>query len=397
MKDSFELTGRSVYSGEGITLSIRDDRVSDVRPCPLSPGAPYLAPGFLDMQVNGYAGLDYNAPRLEHEHIRGITRLLAASGTTRHVPTFVTGPADRVRAGLRVLARALELDPELAAAIPGVHIEGPYISPEDGPRGAHDGRYARDPDYEEFMSWQEAAGGRVRIVTLAPERKGALEFIARVTRQGVVAAIGHSAASPERIREAVEAGATLSTHLGNGSHHLLPRLRNYLWEQLAEDRLRAGFIADGFHLPPAVVKVLFRVKGIQRLILVSDAAAPGGRPPGLYKWDAVDVRVFEDGHLGVEGTETLAGSGHLLDRGVAQCVRFTGCSLAEAVGLCTANPAALLGLPPVPSELAPGLPADLTQFRFQPGAETLVVEKTLLQGRPVYARPPGTAAPGTAV
>ncbi|MBN1836087.1 MAG: amidohydrolase family protein [Spirochaetales bacterium] len=391
MNESFELTGVWVYTGKGVSLSIRGERVVAVRPCPLPPGAPYLSPGFLDGQVNGYAGMDYNAPQLDPKHVAGIVAVLAASGTTRHLPTFVTAPGEKIRAGLRTLSLALETDPQLAAAVPGVHIEGPYICAEDGPRGAHDARYVRDPDFGEFMSWQEAAGGRIRIVTLAPERKGALEFIERVSGQGVIAAIGHCACAPERVREAVEAGALLSTHLGNGSHPLIPRLRNYIWEQLAEDRLWAGIIADGFHLPPAVLKVFLRVKGLGRLLLVSDAAALGGHRPGLHKWGAIDVQVFEDGHLGVAGTEILAGAGHLLDRGVAQFVRATGCSIGEAVRLCTLNPARLLGAPEQPSSAdpTPGMAADLVQFRWSPGAEALVVDKTLFRGRLAYARSPG--------
>ena len=159
----------------------------------------------------------------------------------------------------------------------------------------------------------------------------------------------------------------------------------------AEDRLHAGIIADGYHLPASVLKVFLRAKGLERLILVSDAAVMGGKPPGVYKWDAIDVQVFDDGHLGLAGTEYLAGAGHLLDRGVAQFVRATGCSLAEAVRLCTVNPALLFGLPAVHDEPAAGMPANLTRFTWRPDSEILAVDKTLLGGRLLYSREGGSA------
>jgi N-acetylglucosamine-6-phosphate deacetylase len=226
----------------------------------------------------------------------------------------------------------------------------------------------------------------LKIVTLAPERTGAIPFIRSLVEAGVTPAIGHTGASPERILEAVEAGARLSTHLGNGSHAQLPRLRNYLWEQLASDALGAGIIADGYHLPHSVIKVFHRVKGRERLILVSDVGPMGGLESGVHKWGNIDVEVHPDGHLGLPGTEFLAGAGHLLDRGVAQFLRATGTSLEETLYLVTLGPASLLGLPehragsqgagepallPLPEV---GEPADLVQFRYEAGTDALAVE-----------------------
>jgi hypothetical protein len=176
---------------------------------------------------------------------------------------------------LRIISAARRHDPQIAAAIPGIHIEGPYISAEDGPRGAHDPAYIRDPDVIEFKQWQEAADGKIALVTIAPERRGALDFIRQVVACGVATAIGHTAADPATIRQAIMAGARLSTHLGNGSHGQIPRLNNYLWEQLAADELMASIIADGFHLPASVLKVISPRKGLDKLILVSDVALLG--------------------------------------------------------------------------------------------------------------------------
>jgi N-acetylglucosamine-6-phosphate deacetylase len=243
----------------------------------------------------------------------------------------------------------------------------------------------RDPDPGEFREWQAAARGNIKIVTLAPERAGAIAFIENLRREGVIPAIGHTAASPEIVRDAVAAGARLSTHLGNGSHANLPRLRNYLWEQLARDELCAGVICDGFHLPPAVVKTIYRVKGPQRTILVSDAALLGGYKSGLYKWGRLDVEVFPDGHLGLPGTTLLAGAAHLLDWDIPRFCEFTGASLGEAIRLCTENPARLLEPEENASPLGAGSPANLTIFSppEKPGGP-LRIHEVFRRGRRVY-------------
>ncbi len=378
------LRGRSIYNDEGISLSLENGRIADVQPAEIPPDAPYVSPGFFDLQVNGYAGNDYNSPDLSTAEIRRIVDLLAESGTTGHLATVITGPTKRIESNLRTIAGAIAADSLLAEAIRGIHLEGPYISAEEGARGAHQAKYVHDPDFDEFQGWQEACGNRIKIITLAPERKGALEFIERVSRGGTIVAIGHTGSSAQRIMEAVEAGARMSTHLGNGSHSMVPRLQNYIWEQLAEDRLHAGIISDGYHLPAAVVKVIARAKGLRRLILVSDVAVMGGKEPGVYEWDGVAVRVYEDGHLGLADAEFLAGAGHLLDRCIAQFIRFTGVRIDEAVRLCTTNPAQFLGLQPAGEGFSAGLPADLTLFRWNPGADKLEVEKTVLGGDVLY-------------
>jgi N-acetylglucosamine-6-phosphate deacetylase len=335
------------------------------------------------MQVNGFQGSDYSLDDLDLNHIERIVASLAESGVTGHVPTIVTRPRERIVRNLRVISQARKESSLLAATIPAIHIEGPFISHEDGPRGAHDPRYVRDPDFDEFLEWQDAAGGLVKMVTLAPERRGALEFIGKLASAGVVASIGHSAASPEQIREAVAAGASFSTHLGNGSHASLPRLRNYLWEQLADDRLSVGMIADGFHLPEAVVKVILRAKGLEKIVLVSDVSLPGGWEPGVYRWGNLDVEVHPDGHVGLKGTSFLAGAGHRLDHDIATFMKFTGVPLFDTLKLCTRTPARILGLPSSAGRLEAGASADLTLFRYD-GQNPLKVETTVIAGQRIH-------------
>ena len=347
--------GISVFTGEPVDVEVHGEYIQKVNPLIIRGHFPYISPGFLDIQVNGYMGNDYSLEDLSEEQIAKIVFHLNRSGTTQHVPTIITTPRERILRNLKVITKAIQNSNDIARAISGIHIEGPFISPADGPRGAHNAAYVRPPNFNEFKEWQEAAEGRITIVTLAPEWEGALEFIQEITSMGVKAAIGHTAAPPDRIKAAVEAGARLSTHLGNASHPLIPRLRNYLWEQLAEDRLMAGIICDGFHLPKSVVQVFTRAKGVDRLILVSDAAYLGGLNPGLYRWNEIEVRVFDDGHLGLPGTESLAGAAHLLDWDIPRFMEFTGFSLSETIPLCTRDPGRTQGFLDNYGRLEPGL------------------------------------------
>jgi len=375
--------GISVFTRELIDVKVQGKFIQEVTPSKTKGPLPYISPGFLDIQVNGYMGNDYSLEDFSIDQMSKIISHLNRSGATQHVPTIITSPRERILRNLRIICQAMRDSEDIAHAIAGIHLEGPFISPNDGPRGAHNGAYVRPPDLNEFKEWQEAAEGRIAIVTLSPEWEGAIEFIKAISFAGVTAAIGHTAATPDQIGAAVEAGARLSTHLGNASHPMIPRLRNYIWEQLAEDRLMAGIICDGFHLPKSVVQVFMRAKGLDRLILVSDAAYLGGLKPGLYKWNDVEVQVFDDGHLGLPGKETLAGAAHLLDWDIPRFMEFTGYSLGETIPLCTQNPARVLRAPENYGRLEPGAPANLVLFAYKPGDERLNIFKTIRSGQEV--------------
>jgi N-acetylglucosamine-6-phosphate deacetylase len=286
-------------------------------------------------------------------------------------------------AALRAVARACDEADWIERAIAGIHVEGPYISAEDGPRGAHPRDHVRAPDWGEFEAFQEAAGGRIRVVTLAPERPAALAFIERLSRTGVVAAIGHTAATPQDIRAAVLAGARLSTHLGNGAHATLPRHPNYIWAQLAEDALWASLIVDGHHLPPEVVKVFTRAKGPARCVLVSDAVWLADQPPGRYEFLGSAVEFTAGGKIRLGDSGYLAGSSLNLAAAVANLVRFTGVGVPDAVAAASRHPAILLGRPDLGS-LAPGSWADAVLARWSPGEGPLRVVETLAAGTTVY-------------
>ncbi len=376
--------GRSVEDGWPIAVRIDNGKILRVdRAEGKSEDAlPYLSCGIIDMQVNGYKGRGYSLEDFDRGQLAEMIGFLAASGTVQQIATVVTSPRERILRNLEIIAQTCREDADSAAAIPGIHLEGPFISSEDGPRGAHDLEFVRDPDLSEFLEWQDAADGKIIMVTLAPERRGSMVFIEELRERGVVAAIGHTSATPDIIRRAVASGARYSTHLGNGSHAMIPRHENNIWEQLASDELYMGLIPDGFHLPPAALKSFARAKGYAKTVLVSDVARMGGLDPGDYQWGAIGVRVHEDGHLNVIGTPFLAGAGHLLDWSIVQFMRASGCTLADALAMCTRNPAELLGLES--GSLDVGMPANLTLFDYGEGSERLRIRSAWRRGVEVF-------------
>jgi N-acetylglucosamine-6-phosphate deacetylase len=197
----------------------------------------------------------------------------------------------------------------------------------------------RPPDVNEFRRWQEATGGKIRLVTISPEWPGAPRYIEALAAADVVVSIGHTMASPQQIADAVSAGATMSTHLGNGSHNIIRRHPNYIWDQLAEDGLMASFIVDGIHLPASFVKAAVRAKSVARSVLVTDASSPAGAEPGRYTLGEQPVDLTKDGRVVLAGTDKLAGSALRMDRAVMNAVRLAGVALADAVAMATVNAA----------------------------------------------------------
>ena len=268
---------RHYATSRPVAVAVEAGRIASVTASDQSPEA-WIAPALFDPQINGCLGISFNSPALTPEQVRTVADVCREHGIGAFAPTLVTNGFDALRHGFATLAQALDADAELARRMPCFHLEGPYLSGDDGPRGAHPKEHTRDPDWDEFQKWQDAAGGKIRMVTVAPERNGALAFIERLTASGVVVAIGHTAATGAQIRDAVTAGAKTSTHLGNGCHAVLPRHDNYVWEQLANDDLWASVIADGHHLPPAVLKCFIRAKGVERTLLTCDAGSVRSTP-----------------------------------------------------------------------------------------------------------------------
>ncbi len=383
-----QLFGRRYDTGQPVRLDIAGGKITQAAACSPSPAEaerwPWIAPGWIDIQFNGYQGQEFSSSRLTPEKVAVLCQRMDAFGVAQFCPTLTTERLEVLGHSLRTIVAACDSSPEVARRVAGIHVEGPYISTQDGPRGAHPREHCRTPDWDEFQRLQEAAGGRIKILTMSVEFDASPAFVERVVGSGVVVGIGHTAADSQQIRAAVDAGARLSTHLGNGCHSMLPRHSNYIWDQLAEDRLTAGLIVDGHHLPPAVVKTFVRAKTPQRCILVSDMAGQAGLPAGRYRGDLCEVEVLPSGRLVVAGQrELMAGATLPIGAGVAYVMRFAGVSLAEAVRMAVHHPARLLGIEP--GDLHPGDPADLVQFNLtEPFADTddpgLVVLTTLVGG-----------------
>ncbi len=371
-------TGEPIRVEFGVAIEAVDDWVG-----PTDQIDTWIAPGFIDLQVNGFAGVDYCSGNSSLEEIGRSIREQFATGVTRIYPTVITGSEADMQAAFRNIVKAKRELPE-GDAFEAIHAEGPFISAETGPRGAHPVAQCRPPQIEEWKRMQGAAEGHIRLLTLSPEYEGTTKLIEQVVGEGVVVSIGHTKATTEQIADAVKAGATMSTHLGNGSHAVLPRHPNYIWDQLAEDKLTASFIADGIHVPANFLKVAIRAKGIERSVLVTDAVMPAGCEPGDYALGEIEVTLHPGDRVTLRGGNQLAGSALKMDVGVSYLMRMVGLSLREAVTMATTNAARVGRVGGRMRGLNPGERADLVEFSFDKKTKEIKVERTWLSGRLVY-------------
>jgi N-acetylglucosamine-6-phosphate deacetylase len=348
-----QLVGRSPSTGRTLRVSVANGLVAEIAETDVAADA-WLVPGFVDLQVNGWKGRDFNSDTVTVEDVTAVVEGLRHQGVTAFAPTLITGPETRIRHALSVIAAARADDPAVARAIPFVHVEGPHIGPRDGARGAHPPEHVRPPDIAEFERWDDVAPGLIGLVTLSPHSDAAPAYIAAISARGVAVSVGHTLADRAAIQTAITAGASLATHLGNGLPGLLPRHPNPLWSQLAADELTAMLIADGHHVPDEVLTVIARVKGGESCILVSDMVALAGLAPGRYRQPVGgDVELSATGRLSLAGTDLLAGAAAPLLAGVARMARL--CGLAVAVDMATRNPGNLM---PDHGQFRVGQPAD---------------------------------------
>ncbi|MDX1948470.1 MAG: amidohydrolase family protein [Pirellulaceae bacterium] len=368
-----------------VRISIADGRITRIEPAAEAPGLALVAPGFVDLQINGYGGIEFNDPKLTVDMARQAALSQDAFGVTAYLATLTTDSHAVLRHGLATIARAIREFPEVAARIPGIHLEGPFLSPDDGPRGAHPRQHIRPPDWREFRELQDAAEGKIKLLTISPEYDGSIEVIRRAADGGVLVAIGHTKATSDQIKAAVDAGARMSTHLGNGAHPQIRRHPNYIWDQLADDRLVACLITDGHHLPPAVIQSMIRAKTPRRVVLVSDITGMGGMPPGRYQTGLGELEVLASGKLvPASNPEILAGASLPIHVCVANVLRFGDVSLATAIDMAAVRPAELIGL--AGHTLDTGAPANLVLFELPTSAapDRLVIRATVNGGALVF-------------
>ena len=377
------IQARHYTTNEEIVVSFDDGSICDITPIVSnSEDSLFVAPGLVDLQVNGYGGQEFNDPELSTEKVLQICLAMDRDGVTQFCPTFTTQSFELLRHSMATVAEAIEEHSDIANRCSMLHLEGPYISREDGPRGAHPLAHVRPPCWDEFQKLQSAAIGKIGILTLSPEFPGVAQFIQQVVDSGVIVAIGHTAASSDQIAAAVDAGASMSTHLGNGAHGTIRRHPNYIWDQIAADELTCSLIADGHHLPTSVIKSIIRAKSPERCILVSDITGMGGMPPGQYTSTGLgDVEILENGRLVVPGqSQLLAGAALPLGTGIVTLLEKVGLDLRTAVDMASVGPAAI-----IQHELAPlavNAPVDLVFFQISDGV--FKVHTTVKQGRIVY-------------
>lgn len=375
------ISGKNPYTGASQTILHEQGVIRDILPGPESETC-WLGPGLVDIQINGYEGLDLNDQEFDASTVLQLAHSLQRVGVSTFLPTLITASEERIISGLQAIRQARAADPVVARMIPCVHVEGPSLSAESGPRGAHPADHIRPPALDEFRRWQAASDNLVGMLTISPHWDDSAAFIAALSQAGVHVAIGHTHASVEQIRAAVDAGASLSTHLGNGAHGNLRRHPNYLWAQLAEDRLHASFIADGHHLPADTLKVMLRAKGLERSILVSDTSGLGGMPPGIYHHPiGGEVSLSADGRLGVVGTEFLAGATLPLVANITHVIDHIGLTLGQVMQMATRNPGRFCGGRGV---LAVGAAADLLRFRWDGPGHPIAIDSLLIAGDTVF-------------
>ncbi|UJF18270.1 amidohydrolase family protein [Vibrio sp. SS-MA-C1-2] len=366
-----------IYCNDGLITKVETFETDDLESLPI------IAPGMVDLQVNGYAGVDYNTLPLNDNELLHSAYQLFSKGVTSFCPTIITNSDDNISSLILDLNRIKNSDKTLSDAIVGYHLEGPFISPKDGPRGAHNLNYVQAPNVELIKKWNTLSEGALKILTLSPEWDlGLDETINYCTNNNIKVAIGHSAASPDQIHRAVNLGASMSTHLGNGCELQIHRHHNYIWQQLAEDDLWSGVIADGFHLPATLLKVILRAKK-GKVFVTSDTTAFGGMDPGSYITHiGGEVILTEEGKLHLASNpELLAGSA----QSTLDCVNFLIeselCTPSEAWDLVSLNPAKYMGFNQVGS-IEKGKLANLVVLNKN--KRRLEVKQTIIAGDVVY-------------
>jgi N-acetylglucosamine-6-phosphate deacetylase len=339
----------------------------------------FIGPGLIDLQVNGINGIDFNDPSLTMQQVTDATHYLLSQGVTTYLPTVITNSEENTSAIVSTIYNACSSDNLVNDCIWGIHLEGPFLSSVPGAKGAHDERFLKLPDWSLFQRLQEAAGGKIRLMTIAPELPGAFDFIRQCTAEKVLVSIGHSMAERNQIDLAVEAGATMSTHLGNAVPLLLPRHPNIIWDLLATEQLYVCIIADGLHLPDSFIKVVMKTKK-GSTFLVSDATRFAGMPAGEYE-NHIGGQVILDSEKRVNLKSTpglLAGAAKSLLENVETLMAHGLADIAEAWAMASSDISTMLAKYDSRFELKNDL------VIFEKRDNRIQVEKVIKSGKVVF-------------
>jgi len=380
------ITGILYSDNKPVSITIKDGIITGIKRIKKLPAGNeglIIAPGLIDNQVNGFAGVSFTfgGGTLSGDDVKKATEELWKAGVTTYLPTLTTNSHELLLKNFSVLGK-LKDDPALLGSIPGFHLEGPFISPVDGYRGAHPLMHVRKPDWKEFLTLNKAAGNGIIHVTIAPEVEGAMDFIDKCKAAGIVVALGHHNGNAQQVTEAIDRGARIATHLGNGCANMINRHINPLWPQLSDDRLMISIIGDGFHLNPEEIRVFYKVKGPEKTIITSDVTSFASLNPGKYITEEGEtIELTPEGMLRYPAQNVLYGSASPVKKGVVNVMKVTGCSLAEAIRMTSFNPAKLYGLDDR-GEIAKGKRADIILFKLI--NDEMVIKKTYVRGNLVY-------------
>lgn len=379
--------------GGALRLNVSGGAIVSVESRPDDERLPWLLPVLVDLQHNGALGHFFTfMEEPDLEIMPAIMNHIRRHGVGRVRLTLITVEPARLEKTLRLLDRFLSADPDAAALFFEFFQEGLFISPADGWRGAHLPGAVINPDYDLFLKLDEASGGRIKAVNVAPEQPGGLDFISRAVADGRTVCLGHACPDTPAIREAAARGASVVTHFGNGSAPMIHRFKNPFWGFLDTPGLRLGLICDGCHLPPEVVGTAYRCKGADGCLPVSDSGGDAGKPPGIYR-DG-EGRAFEitsERRIVLAGSELMIGAWFQQDRCVEFLVEQLKLDLVEAWRRCSEVPAAAAGIR-LPRPEA-GEEASFVLARWQDG---LVIEQAVHRGVPALKGPSRPSDPGQA-
>ncbi len=371
MPEETEWIGLHYQTGEGLRIVEQDGVVASIEPAE-APDGQWLAPAIFDPQVNGYAGVDFQRDGLTASDLRLAANGLRADGCPRWLLTLITDDYDRLLVRLAHLKQLRDADPVLRQAIVGWHVEGPFLSPTLGYRGAHDGDVMRDPTVADIERLYETVGDDPLLFTIAPEREGAVEAIKRAVALGFRVSLGHCDPSAEQLAAARAVGAVGFTHLGNGCPQQLDRHDNIIWRVADHGGFNAGIIPDGIHVSPVLFRLLHRMLHRDSIYYTTDCMSAAGAPPGRYTVGAQEFDVGEDQVVRLPGQPNFAGSALRPIQGVQRAAEMLEADWRELWDGFSTRPAAMMGLS---NKITVGQPANLC--RIQTGSSGKITSLTL--------------------
>ncbi len=338
-------TGK-LMSGKCVQIRLDGQKVSKVETIPQDKSLPYILPVLVDLQQNGGLGTYYNMlGETGKDKLYGIAALLRRNGIGRCLATLTTYPFEKLKRSAELFNEVLLDDSDLATLFFGFFQEGIFISPREGWRGSHQVEYIMPPNWDTFSELDKYSGNRIKMINVAPEETGGLDFIEKAVNAGKKVAMGHCCPSTHVIREAVKRGVSMVTHFGNGAAPEIHRFKNPFWEFLNNGALQLGIICDGFHLPSELVELTMKVKGLKNCCPVSDATGYSGMQPGIYNLTKkLKIVIEKDGHIHVKDSEILSGAWFQLNRGVEFLVNSLGMTFLEAWKQCSLVPANIIGI-----------------------------------------------------